>query len=306
MHPIHSSQKILITGVTGMLGKDIANCFIHDENFQVYGISRKENPAREITHYNIDLTDLNALKQILDQINPDIIIHCAANVNVDNCEENKDYCYKLNTQAAGYLAAYRPHSTKYVYISTDSIFDGKKGNYKEQDRPNPQNYYASTKLQGETLSLKQNPNAIIIRTNIYGFHIPAGNSLVEWLIKSLTSNNSISGFSDVYFNPVYTVQLAEIIKYIITHADFKGILNVGCEEQISKYHFLIKLSKLFNLDYKSINSCSIDDLKFKARRPKNTTLDISKLKSLIKTNISLEDGLHKLKQDYYKNIKGEK
>jgi dTDP-4-dehydrorhamnose reductase len=289
-------QRILITGATGMLGTNIINVFKDDNRFEVYGISRRING--KINNYNrviTDITDNNQLLKILKQIKPDIIIHCAANTNVDDCNDNKGYTYKLHVDATRTLAKF---NSRYIYISTDSVFDGQKGNYSEEDKTNPLNYYAATKLKGEKISLNTNSKALIIRTNIYGFHLEKKNSLVEWALDNLLLNNEINGFTDVYFNPIYVSQLAKIIKETIIANNISGILNVGSKEYISKYQFLVKVAKVFNITKSLIIPKSIEDINFAAMRPRNTTLNLKKFQDVFKEVPSIDEGIMKLRNDY--------
>lgn len=292
-------KNILIAGSNGMLGRDIVKRFIANNSYNVHGINRHLNKRSNIKEYTCDLTNFAETKKILKQINPDIIINCAANIDLDLCEDNKDYTYIINAESAAILASYNPLKTKYIYISTDSVFDGIKGNYKEGDKTNPLNYYAYTKLEGERLSLEQNLNSIIIRTNIYGFNIPQKKTLAEWALSNLISNNRINGFDDVYFNPVYTKQLAELCHQII-NTNFKGLINVGCTQKLSKYEFLIKLANQFNINTNLIDCMSVENMNSKIERPKNTTLNTSVIKQTMNIEFDIDDGIKCLYEDYIK------
>lgn len=295
-----SFKRVLITGSNGMLGKDICSGLLAQDNLEVFGANRTEDVNLDKDHSILcDITDFPELTNILEHINPDIIIHCAANVNVDGCEKDKEYAYKLNTESTRVLAAYNPINTKFIYISTDSVFDGETGDYKEEDETNPLNYYAWSKLQGEKFALKENPNSIVLRANIYGLHKSEGSSLVEWGLKSLKENKKILGFDDVYFNPLYTNQLAKIIIELL-NINFKGIVHTGSENIVSKYEFLIRLAQRFSMDTNFISKSSIDSISFNAKRPKNTNLNIDKLLNLAKFSATLEDGFNELFRDYNK------
>ena len=293
-----SFKRVLITGSNGMLGKDIGSSLLVQDNLEVFGVNRTEDVNLDKDHSILcDITNFVELTNILEYVNPDIIIHCAANVNVDGCEKDKEYAYKLNTESTRVLSAYNSTNTKFIYISTDSVFDGETGNYREEDETNPLNYYAWSKLEGERLALKENSNSMVLRANIYGFHKPEGNSLVEWALKNLKENKKILGFDDVYFNPVYTNQLAKIITELL-NINFNGIIHTGCENIVSKYEFLTRLAQKFNMDTNFISKSSIDSITFNAKRPKNTNLNIDKLLNLAKFSVTLEDGFTELIRDY--------
>lgn len=293
-------NKVLITGYSGMLGKDITRIMAESGIFELYGTSRSEKgDIPGIRHIAAELTDHNSLKKLLKIIDPDIIVHTAACVDVDACEKNKEYAYAINSAAAEVLSGYDPEATRFVYVSTDSIFDGNKGDYSETDEPGPMNYYALSKLEGERLSLRNNPNTIAVRTNIYGFHQGKGKSLAEWAIQNLSEGNTIKGFTDVYFNPVYTKQLARIITELITEIGHKGIINIGSTEYVSKYEFLQLLAESFGFDRTKIMPDSVLNTNFIAKRPQNTTLNIKLMEKLISSNTNLRDGLKELRNDFY-------
>jgi len=292
-------MRILVTGSSGMLGKDIVEILSNNINCSVYGFSRTLNPFFSKDYQVIgDLTNLEFLSSSLEEINPDVIIHCAAIVNVDKCETNKRLAEALHHDVTEILVRYKSGSTRFIYISTDSVFDGQKGDYTEEDIPNPINYYAKTKRDGEIVVLENNHNAVVIRTNIYGFHLERGKSLVEWAIDNLKQGKSISGFTDVYFNPVYTKQLAEVIRDIIPAKYFKGILNVTTKEHCSKYEFLLRIAQQFNFKPNLIVKDSVKNFEFLAPRPINTTLNANLLESVFGRKLTLQDGLSALNRDY--------
>ena len=294
-------KRVLITGTSGMLGKDIVNVLSKNYDFDVFGFDKVANSSIEAKRQILgDLTDFYFLKDILCEIKPEIIVHCAAIVNVDVCELNKGVADTIHYGVTNILSSFNPISTKFIYISTDSVFDGIKGNYSESDSPNPLNYYAKSKLAGEQVGMRNNSNSIIIRTNIYGFNYMPGKSLVEWALNSLSKNQPITGFTDVRFNPLYTKQLAMVIYKLIELNNFNGIINIAANEQISKYDFLILLAKTFNLPLNLIRSGSVSSVQFLAPRPQNTSLNVQ----LMRKNFGLEfyfwEGMKELKDDYEK------
>lgn len=298
------NNKILIVGSNGMLGKDLVDISIKNNQFEVFGINRKmDNKLDDIHSIICDITNEDELNKILKYINPNIIINCAANVKVDDCEKDKEKTYDLHVKATNILASFKSDTTKFVYISTDSVFNGTDGNYDETDKTNPLNYYALTKLEGEKEALYYNKNTLVLRTNIYGFHKEVSNSLAEWAISSLDNNKSIGGFKDVLFNPVYTKQLARVTLDLINR-NYSGILNVASNEYISKYDFLIGLANKFKLNCNLINPIYVDEMSFNASRPKNTTLNTTKLKNILGYGISIDDGLEEIYEDLSNKRRG--
>lgn len=292
------TKKVLITGSNGMLGKDILDVFKKKNAFDIYVINRNidTNLIGEKSKL-IDLTNLKALDKILKEINPHIIIHCAAMVDVDYCEKNQEDAYRINVESTKLLASFDNKKTKFIYISTDSVFDGINGNYTETSPKAPLNYYAITKNLSENIIQKINKNSIIIRTNIYGYHRNKGKSIVEWALGELFEGKEIFGFDDVYFNPVYTKQLARIVLQLIDR-NFYGIIHIGSKDIISKYEFLKLMSSKFKINGEKIKKISIKEASFDAKRPVNTSLNVDKMKEYLNFEINLEDGINELIKDY--------
>jgi dTDP-4-dehydrorhamnose reductase len=290
-------KRVLITGTNGMLGKDIYNDLINND-FIVFGVDLIKNSILPDQFQRVgDLTEKDFIISVLEEIKPDIIVHCAAIVNLESCQNNKELAYSVHVNVTKCLAQFKPIRTKLIYISTDSVFDGVKGNYNETDKPNPINYYAESKLEGEKMT-KLNPNHIIIRTNIFGFSTPLRGSLSEWAIKNLQNNKPISGFADVVFNAIYTNHLATIISKLIK-IDFKGLINVASINALNKYEFLSLLIKNMGFDQKLISKSLSVDINFAVLRPLITNLNTQRLQKLM-TVPSMEEGIIDMVTDYEK------
>ena len=193
-------KKILLTGHTGMLGREIVRKFKDKSSYQLIGLSRKKSTLMEIEQVECDLYKTEKLLHVIEKLQPDIIIHAAGLVSLKTCEVSPYLADAIHVEATHILASYRPNKTKFIYISTDSVFDGKTGNYKETDLTKPLNYYSKSKLEGEKVAVQSNSKAVVFRANIYGVHSPSGNSLLEWALNELKRKNKITGFSDVFFN----------------------------------------------------------------------------------------------------------
>lgn len=273
-------MRVLITGHSGMLGKDISNIFKH-KGASVYGYDICKNPEFDNHKQFIsDLKDNELLQNALDVCNPNLIIYSAAIVDLELCEFNHELAEIVHIRAAEFLAKQKNVNAKLYYISTDSVFDGNKGNYSEHDHVSPLNYYSWSKYEGEKKVLEY-PNTTVIRTNIYGFSNPMKNSLSEWAIKKLTKKEPIIGFEDIVFNAMYTKDLAKIL-FDLNSFDTEGILNIACEGKWTKFEFLSTLACILGLDKTLIKKgkSSINELKIK--RPLKTNLDISKINTFLK------------------------
>ena len=166
-------KKIVITGSNGLLGQTLANLLLQDKNqYQIFGFSKGENRSgRDDYQYtSVDITDEIELRKYMLEINPDFIVNTAAMTNVDACEDDKEGCDRLNVEAVKYLTNISTEIKAHlIHISTDFIFDGKKGYYKETDIPNPLSYYGLSKLKSESVLENSSINYTILRTIlVYG------------------------------------------------------------------------------------------------------------------------------------------
>lgn len=291
-------KKVLVTGATGMLGEKIVSFFSLSSNYKVFATYRHEKLLSNdnVKWEKVDLKNIADLNKILTFIKPDIIIHCAANVNLEQCELDITDANYMHSSIINEFYVSSPNSI-FVYISTDSVFNGEKGDYSESDIPDPINNYALTKLKGENQVIKNFNKYLIIRTNIFGSHsVSNKTSLAEWAISKLSKNEAINGFDNVFFNPVYTLQLAMVID-ILLRAEVMGIVNISCDEVISKFSFLKKIAKSFNFNQDLIIKSNSNNQMFLAQRPMNTSLNNSLLESIIGKKLKLTDGINMLYND---------
>jgi dTDP-4-dehydrorhamnose reductase len=269
-------MKIGITGASGMLGTALVRHL--SKSNKVFATSRSvgvEGKGIEWDCFN--LTNIELLNKWLNKIEPDIVIHCAAIVNVDACEENVDLATALHFETTKVISDYLDrNNTRLIYISTDSVFDGEKqGAYNEADLVNPLNVYAKTKLMGEDPAQSMN-KGLVLRINIIGWTQENRTSFFEWLLKGLIDKTPLNLFYDVYFSPLDVYNLSLIIEKILENPVF-GLYHCASSDSISKYDFGKKMSEIFQLSDSIINMVSVDSMKFKADRPKNMALDSRRL-----------------------------
>lgn len=296
--------KVVITGATGMLGQHLYSTFSNNPAYEVYGVSRQRAHIPADRHIQLDMTDTANLEAAMAALKPEIVIYAAALVNVDLCEKDKEYAYALHVTAAKKLSEL-PSVKSFVYISSDAVFDGQRGNYIETDDCNPLNYYAATKMLAERELLKGPADIYIIRVNIYGFHATPGNSLFEWAWKSLQEGKKITGFDNVYFNPLYVGTLARLVLELCMKKIAKGVYHFGTSDILSKYEFLLSIANAFNFDRSLLLKSPLDPSKFEALRPLNTTLCTNKIVEAGIKMPSFEEGMAELQKDFKKNLANE-
>ena len=261
-------KKILISGASGMLGTALMAAYSREEDYEVFYISHSDHDLEK-----------NKNRLILGELDSHqfyAYYHCAAEINVNLCETDFEHAIKSNVDYTRELFK-KVNALKYFYISTDSVYQGNKGDYKETDEVNPVNKYALSKLLGEKEALGSSKKVYVIRTNIFGLSSKSGSSLFEWAKRELELGNSINGFTNVYFNPLSVPHLSFVLKEMADKDISNGIYNIGCSSFISKYYFLVKVAEFIGIKKENISRTIYTSSHGTAQRPINTTLDCSKL-----------------------------
>jgi dTDP-4-dehydrorhamnose reductase len=223
-------------------------------------------------------------------------------VNVDGCEKKPHIAKELHYQTTKLIANHIDKSSgKLIYISTDSLFNGKKNSlYTEKDATNPLNVYARTKLLGESPVL-QMKNGTVVRTNIIGCTEGNKPSFSDWIINCLEGKQMIKLFDNVMFSPLHVSDLSNII-YKIINNDAVGIYNAGSLSPISKYEFGLTLANIFDFENKYIERSCSTCAKLIADRPNNMGLSSKKLSLLLNEKMpTVERGIQLLKDQYVNN-----
>ncbi len=288
---------ILVTGASGLLGSKVVSHAL-DINHQVAGISHSYSwPVPGADTCNLDLRDFAATRRLVESLKPSTIIHCAAATNVDWCEENPAEADCLNVQVSIFLAQIAAElGAHFVQISTDSVFDGERGNYSESDTPAPLNVYARTKLLAEREVRRVHPSPLIVRVTFYGWNIQNKQSLAEWILDGLTAGKKVPGFTDVHFCPILANDLAETLLSMVDRG-CDGIYNAVGSERTSKYDFARRLAVVFGLDADQIVPVSIKDAVLRASRPRDTSLTTKKIvRELGQAMPDVESGLRKFRE----------
>ncbi len=291
-------MKILVTGASGLLGLNL--CLLMQPAHENVGVDRSKLSNVPFRLIRADLLDAQVEHQILDSVQPDWLIHCAAQANIDACEADPGLAQTLNVDLPGELAvACAQRGIRMVHLSTDAVFDGTKdGIYTEEDAPNPLSVYARTKLDSERAVLKANPDVIVARVNFFGWSLTGQRSLAEFFVNSLSAGKRIPGFIDVPFCPLFVGDLAEILLKMLAHG-LSGIYHVVGSESLSKYEFGVLIARRFKLDERLIEPVSVEESDLKARRSHNLRLSIHKLSTALGEPIpGVSTGLDKFYTQY--------
>lgn len=280
-------MKILIVGVTGMLGRSLYNLFCKDYN--VYGIGKSnKGPLGLINYHQVDISNFQELHDYLKNKSFDVVINAAAIIDHSYCEKNPELCFRVNAEVNEKLIQSLNPTTKFIFISSDAVFSDEDKRRDEEGGTNPISIYGKSKLKAEKLIQEKSNNYVIIRTTIVGFS-PRKNSLTDWLLKHLEINESLNLFDDVIFNPITVWDISTELQFIIHNFDlFKNhILHVNGKDCVSKYEFGMSIAKKLNTSTTKITRGSLNDFEYKGDRVYNQYLDIQKYVSM--TNREIPD-----------------
>lgn len=282
-----------------MLGHELVNALLQ-KNYQVIATSKGPNrlpvySTPDFLYENLDITDGMASNTIVNNHRPDVIIHAAAMTQVDDCEQNKIDCYNINVTATRFLIdASKEIKAKFVYVSTDFIFDGLTGPYKEEDEPKPLNYYGSSKLSAETEVRESGLEWSIVRTVlVIGKSDSTRNNIISWVKDKLSKGEKIKVVDDQFRTPTFTEDLAKGI-LLVLEKKATGIFHISGKDLLTPYQIALKAAEHFHLNKSLIEKADATSFSQPALRPPRTGFYIDKARNELGYEpISFDEGLKK-------------
>ena len=276
------AKRILITGGSGFLGYKLAStlCF---ENKLHYTFKSNNPEIENAVGHELDLNDFSSIHSLIKNIQPEILIHTAAETSTDVCEKNPGYGMNLNVESTKVLLEKcKPFNTHFIFCSTDLVFDGKKGAYREKDILSPIMRYGWTKAEAEKFVAEAEIPTLILRIAlIYGPPTPSGKGgFIKWCLGGLQRGEKVTSFIDEYRTPIYSGDLVNIISEC-AEIGLEGILHAGGPETISRYELTKRIASIFECNPELVEPASLRDYKGKAARPADTTLNISRLQKIL-------------------------
>ena len=243
----------------------------------------------------LDITKKKEVERVFKKVKPDVVILTAAYSHVDGNEARKHFAHKVNVGGVEHVVnECREHMAKLIFFSSAYVFDGKKGNYQEDDTPRPINYYGETKLEGERIIKGALNDYIIVRTTwVFGFGYDNKNFAVR-VLNTLKRGETIQVPSDQYGNPTLARAIARAIEEMILR-NKKGIWHIAGRDRMNKYEWAVRLAKHFRLNSSLIEPVSTKSFGARARRPLKGDLNIGKARSELSANmLSLKESLRLL------------
>lgn len=292
--------KILITGSNGLLGQNLVNLLAEQSDYEIFAFSKGKNRITKTTnfeYFNVNITNSENVVKHLRKIKPHFVINCAAMTNVDTCELRTRECNDVNVNAVRTLIeCCELYNTHLIHISTDFIFDGADGFYKEEDKPSPVNYYGKSKLLSEKLLQRSKIDFTILRTIlVYGLVEDANrNNIVLWVKNTLENKQEIKVVNDQFRMPTLANDLAKACLLVVENnlksqtallndatefnrkPQIKQVYHISSNELLSVYEITNQIATTFNLDKKLIREITTLDLDQRAKRPVKTGFVLDK------------------------------
>jgi len=272
-------MNILITGANGMLGEECVRKLSKSHTITACDLQDGLEYNGSAVYQKLDIIDQKVVKDIVENVQPELIINCAAYTDVDGSEINRETAWNINAGGVrNLLSAMAGINCMLIHISTDYVFDGSSGPYAEDQPTKPINYYGQTKLDAEKLIQKSGLPWAIIRTNVlYGNTTVQKASFVRWVVEKLQRFETISIVNDQFGNPTWSFGLAEAIQKIIDKKA-TGLYHYAGKDYISRFEFALKIAGVYDLDPMLIRKTTTRALKQIAPRPYKAGLTCEKIK----------------------------
>jgi len=301
-------KRVLVTGSNGLLGQKITQQILRRPEVELIATSRGANkyPVEEGYIYEtMDILDKDQMAIILERHRPDVVIHTAAITNVDVCHTNHETCWETNVDATATLISLcEKMGIHFIYVSTDFVFDGLNGPYKEDDSANPVSYYGDSKLAAENLTKQMKGRWTIIRTIlVYGIlNDMSRSNIVLWAKGALEAGKPINVVNDQWRMPTLAEDLADACLLAVKHGAV-GTFHISGKDMMSVAELVKRVAAFWNLDAGLMKEVSSDSLGQEAKRPKKTGFILDKAMTELQYQPhSFEEGLALVRQQLSEGI----
>ena len=271
-------ERVLIIGGSGLLGSALVSLF--PSAYFTFNRTEMNVP----NSFKLDISEQGALELLLEKVRPETVIVTAAMTDVDKCELNPEMAYRINALPFFTIAKYLSRvGGRIIQVSTDYVFSGEAGGYREYDRRDPINVYGKSKVEAEDIIINSSVDCAIIRTSgIFGVNESSGKvNFFLWVYKSLLSGKEILVVKDQYYSPTLNTYLAEAIAEVY-NKNIDGIIHFSSANKISRYDFSLLISHEFTLKSDLIRSVPMTEMKWTAKRPRDSSLSVEKSAIILK------------------------
>ena len=290
-------MKLLITGASGLYGSKLAQLAL------ARGIEVYSSDIQSLSVFGefvkLDISGKTQVDESFKAIKPDVVVHAATLTDVDKCETNKELAWKINVEGTkNIVEAAHDAGSFLIYISTDYVFSGEKGLYKETDKPDPINYYGVTKLKAEEIVQTQAEYFIARPSVIYGSTPAAGKvNFALWLIETLRKCERVKIVTDQWNTPTLNTNLAEMTLEVVER-QLTGIYHLCGATRVSRLEFATSIANAFGLDPSLIDPVLSSQFTWPAKRPMDSSLDTSKAQKTLQSKpLVMAEALKQLKSE---------
>ncbi|MBN2135956.1 MAG: SDR family oxidoreductase [Acidobacteria bacterium] len=278
------AEKILVTGASGVVGSRVLTYLIK-EGYDVIATSHKRRPPEvDIPFVRANLGDARSCFELVNKYRPDIVVHTAANSNIDLCEIYQEQSWLTNVVSVQNLIGLSLLlGFRFIYFSSEQVYgehpDGKKGSFVESDSTRPMNFYAKSKKIAEDDILQHLDNYLIFRLSlVYGWGSEFHQNWCDHLFEDIEEGIQSRLYSDQLRTMIYVEDIAKAVQAAIEHDDVVGVYNLGGAEPINRDEFGRELARVWGFDEDLVVSVSMQDFNPETPRPMNCSLDISSVK----------------------------
>lgn len=288
------SRRVMVTGAGGF----VAGAIVHqaDAEWEVHAITRKEPLLQRpgLAWHILDLTDSERLREEFERIAPDAVIHAAAIADIDFCEANREKAQRVNTGVTqGLICLCNAAGARFVFLSTDNVFDGNKGNYTEEDPPSPLSWYGATKVEAEHLVTDSCANGIVVRVSVV-MGLPmlgAGNSFLSRMIPVLEAGKELGVPDNEIRSPIDIITAARALLELAGN-NLTGCLHLAGNDILNRYEMAKRLATRLGYNPNLVVARDPTYIAGRAARPLDASLCNKKARSVLHTPMQgLEEGL---------------
>jgi dTDP-4-dehydrorhamnose reductase len=296
-------MRLLVTGASGLLGNRLVELALQRGHDVIS--SYKDHVPRHGKPLALDLTHATEVRKAFSEVHPDAIVNTAALTDVDKCELEPEAAFSANANAVSHLASAAKETNSFlVQVSTDYVFDGEKGSYSERDAPRPVNKYGESKLEGEKAvmnHLDEQMWSIARPSVVYGWGRASRPNAATLVYEKLSRGESIQMVHDQFSSPTLNTSLS-VMLIEIAERKLPGVIHTAGATRLSRFDFAIGLAKTFELDTNLIRPVRARDLRWKAKRPVDSSLSIDRARQLLsKAPLNIESAYEALHREHVKS-----
>src|SRR3989339_1609757 len=293
-------MKILITGGTGLLGKALIETV--DSNYEIvatYLGNYDVEDTHQVKYTKLDTRDKAGYEYLFREFKPKVVIHTASIGSPDYAEKNKELTWEVNVGGTqNILFICERFNAKFIYISSNGIYDGNKAPYGEEDEAKPINYYGQTKLEGEIITKKAKITHAIVRPILmYGWnHQFERQNIITTSLSKLRKGEKLFAYEDVFSNPLFVKSCAKAIWKIIKEEKYETF-NIAGRDRVSIFQFVKEAAKIFELNENLVVPVQQGFFNELVKRPKDTSYNTEKMQKVLQMEpISVSGGLFLMKE----------